>query len=296
MLRVGFIGLGLMGKPMTYNLLKAGFPVVVYNRSRPKVDELVAAGAGAAESPADLTSRVDIVCSCVPKPPDVVKVYLGAGGVLEQARAGQVLIDMSTIDAGTHQQVAAAAATKGAGYLDAPVSGGTSGARDGTLTIMVGGDAAHLETARPVLEAMGKRIYHVGPVGSGAVVKLINNMLGGIHTLAAAEALVLGTKAGIDPALLTSIIMESSGASRGMAGTSATALSGNFAPGFMIDLAAKDLRLAIDLGNLLGVRLLAGSVASAAHTEAIGLGLGQLTTAALIQPLEKSAGVEVRRK
>ncbi len=284
-----------MGKPMAYNLLRAGFPLVVHNRSRGKVEELVGAGAEAATSPADLASRVDVVISCVPKPPDVEQVYLGAQGVLEAARAGQVLIDMSTIDPDTHRRIVSAAAAKGVGYLDAPVSGGTSGARDGTLTIMVGGEARYLELARPVLEAMGKTIYHAGRTGAGAVAKLINNMVGAVNTLAAAEGLVLGVKAGLDPELLTKVVQDSSGGSKAFALTSTVARSGDFSPGFMIDLAAKDVRLAIDLGNQLGVRLLAGAIASASLTEAIGAGLGSQTSAAVIQPIEQTAGVRVRR-
>ena len=295
MVRVGYIGLGLMGKPMAFNLLRAGFPLVVHNRSRAKVDELAAAGAEPAHSPAGVAGRADVVITCLPKPPDVEQVYLGAGGVLEAARAGQVLIDMSTIDPDTHRRIAAAAAARGAGYLDAPVSGGTSGARDATLTIMVGGEARHLEQARPVLEALGRTIYHVGPTGAGAVAKLVNNMVGAVNTLAAAEGLVLGVKAGLDPALLAEVVQASSGGSKAFALTAATAISGDFSPGFMIDLQAKDVRLAVDLGNQLGVRLLAGSLASATLTEAIGAGLGDRNSTAVILPLEQTAGVRVRR-
>ena len=296
MLRVGFIGLGLMGKPMAYNLLKAKFPVVVHNRSRGKVEELVAAGAEGAATPATLAARCDVVITCLPKPPDVEAVYLGPDGVVSRARQGQVFVDMSTIDAETHRRIGRAAAEKGAGYLDAPVSGGVGGAREGTLTIMVGGEVADLERVRPVLEAMGRTIYHVGPLGSGANAKLINNLVGAINTQAAAEGLVLGVKAGLDPELLTRIVQDSSGGSKAFGLVSATALARNFAPGFMIDLAAKDVRLAIDLGRQLGVRLSEGEAADALLQEAIDAGLGQQTSAAVIQLVERSAGVAVQRK
>lgn len=295
MLRVGFIGLGLMGMPMAHNLLKAKFPVVVYNRSAGKVEEIKAAGAEGAGSPAGVATRTDVVITCLPMPRDVEQVFLGENGVVARARPGQVFIDMSTIDVATHQRIAAAAAEKGAGYLDAPVSGGVGGARAGTLTIMVGGDAADLERARPVLEAMGRTIYHVGPLGTGAIAKLINNMVGAANTLAAAEGLVLGVKAGLDPELLTQIVQDSSGGSKAFTLTSTSALNRSFAPGFMIDLAAKDVRLAVDLANQLGVRVLAGAMASASLTEAAGAGLGRQTSTAVIQLLERTAGVEVRR-
>src|SRR5258708_325820 len=170
---VGFIGLGYMGRHMARNVMKAGFPLVVHNRSQAAVKELVAEGATAAESPKALASQVDVVCSCLPGPADVEKVYLGENGVVAGAKRGQILIELSTIDPSTHQRIAAKAVELGAGYLDGPVSGGTSGARDATLSIMIGGSAETLEQAMPVLKAMGQRIYHAGPVGAGAAVKLV---------------------------------------------------------------------------------------------------------------------------
>ena len=293
-LRVGFIGLGLMGKPMALNVLKAGFPLVVHNRSRGKVDQLVSLGAESASSPADLTGRVDVVLSCLPKPPDVEQVYLGHEGVVSSARSGQILVDMSTIDRQTHEKVAAAAQTRGAAYMDAPVSGGTGGAIAGTLSIMCGGDQTTFERSRPVLEAMGKNLYLVGPVGSGAVVKLINNMMGSINAMGVTEGLVMGAKAGIDPALLVEILMTSSGTSRTLEGARGSILAGNFEPGFAIDLMAKDVRLANELAQQLGVRLLAGSLANQVLLEAVAAGLGPLTTSAQIQVLERLSGVKVR--
>ncbi|HVC32343.1 MAG TPA: NAD(P)-dependent oxidoreductase [Chloroflexota bacterium] len=295
-LTVGYIGLGLMGKPMARNLLKAGFLLTVHNRSQAAVQELVAEGATAAESPRALAQRVDAVFSCLPGPADVEKVYLGANGVLAGARAGSVLVDMSTIDPGTHQRIAARAAESGIAYLDAPVSGGTTGARHGTLSIMVGGSDEALERVMPALKAMGQRIYHIGPVGTGAVVKIVNNMMSAISALGVVEGMVLGTKFGIDPTLLFEVVSNSSASSRTLTGTAPAILNRDFEPGFMIDLMHKDVGLAVDLGKQLGVRTLAGALAQQVLQEARGAGLGRAGTAAQVIPLERSAGVEVRTK
>lgn len=295
-LSVGFIGLGYMGKPMARNLLKAGFPLTVHNRSQGAVQELVAEGAQPAGSPGELAEQVEVVFTCLPGPADVEKVYLGDNGVLTGVRAGSILVDMSTIDPQTHQKIAARAAEKGAGYLDAPVSGGTTGARDGTLTIMVGGAAETLERVMPALQAMGQRIYHIGPVGTGAVVKLINNMMSAINALGVIEGLVLGTKFGIDPELVYEVCSNSSAGSRTLTGTGQAILKRDFEPGFMIDLMHKDVGLAVALGRSLKVRTLAAALAEQILQEAQAAGLGRAGTAAQIIPLERSAGVEVRAK
>lgn len=293
-LRVGFIGLGLMGMPMARNVMKAGFGLTVHNRSRGKVDQIAADGATAAVNAAELSATCDVVLSCLPVPKDVEDVYLGSGGVVAAARPGTILCDMSTIDADTHRRIAAAAADRGVAYLDAPVSGGTSGARDGTLSIMIGGDAAAVARARPILAAMGKNIYHVGPIGAGAVVKLINQMMGAICQLGVVEGLVLGTRAGIDPKILVEIVSTSSGGSRALGGAAPNVLARNFEPGFAIDLQYKDVSLAVEMARNLGVRTLAGALAEQIILEARALGFGARGIAALIQPLEQASGVEVR--
>jgi 3-hydroxyisobutyrate dehydrogenase len=292
---VGFIGLGQMGKPMARNLLKAGFPLVVHNRSQAAVRELVAEGATAAASPKEIAGRVDVLCSCLPVPADVQKVYHGENGVLAGARLGSILVEMSTIDPATHQTIGARAAELGAEYLDAPVSGGTGGARDGTLTIMVGGSAETLERARLILEAMGQRIYHIGPLGSGAAIKLVNQMMGAINTLGVVEGLILGTKFGIDPALLYEVVSNSSGASRAL-GSTPSILKRDFAPGFTIDLMHKDVSLAVELGKHLRVRTLAGALAQQVLQEAQAAGFGSSGTNAQVIPQERNAGVEIRGK
>lgn len=293
-LRVGYIGLGVMGKPMARNLRRAGFPITVHNRSRGAVEELAAEGATAASSPAEVAQASDVVLTCLPGPADVELVYLGPSGVLEGVGEGAILIDMSTIDPNTHRKVAGLAAARGASYLDAPVSGGSTGAQNATLTIMVGGDVATLERARPVLEAVGKQIYHLGPVGAGAAAKLVNNMLGAINLAGAIEALVLGQKAGLDPRQLAEVINNSSGASRSFAASVPEILRRNFEPGFTIDLQHKDVCLATDLGRLLGVRLLAGSLAAQVLQEARGAGHGKKSVFAAVLPLEQNAGIEIK--
>jgi 3-hydroxyisobutyrate dehydrogenase len=292
---VGFIGLGQMGKPMARNLLKAGFPLVVHNRSQAAVRELVAEGATGAASPKEIAGLVNVLCTCLPVPADVRKVYDGENGVLSGVRPGTILVELSTIDPTTHQTIGARAAELGARYLDAPVSGGTGGARDGTLTIMVGGSAETFEQARPVLEAMGQRIYHIGPLGSGAAIKLVNQMMVAINTLGVVEGLILGTKFGIDPTLLYEVVSNSSGASRAL-GSTPSILKRDFAPGFTIDLMHKDVSLAVELGKLLKVRTLAGALAQQVLQEAQAAGFGSSGTNAQVIPQERNAGVELRGK
>ncbi|TAK25428.1 MAG: NAD(P)-dependent oxidoreductase [Chloroflexota bacterium] len=294
MTRVGFIGLGLMGMPMARNLLKAGVDLTVHNRSRPKVEQLVAEGARAATSPAGIAREVDVLFSCLPGPSDVRAVFLGTDGAVGAIRAGQIVCEMSTIDPGTHREIGALVAERGGRYLDGPVSGGTSGARDATLSIMVGGDAADLATIRPLLDAMGNNIYHLGPIGAGATTKLVNQMMGAICGLSVIEGLTLGVKAGIDPDLLFSVLSTSSGASRALAGNGPNVLRRNFEPGFTIDLQHKDVSLAVQMARELGVPVAAGALAEQVIQAARGLGLGDRATFALVQPQERAAGVEIR--
>ncbi len=235
-----------------------------------------------------------MVCTCVTGPRDVEEVYLGAGGVLSAAHRGTLLIDMSTIDPGTHRRIAAAARERGCEYLDAPVSGGVGGARDATLAIMCGGEPATFERARPVLAAMGRHIYLCGPTGSGAVAKLINNLISACTAVAICEGLVMGAKAGLDVGLLHEVLMSASAGSKTLAGFKDTALQRNFEPGFTIDNMEKDVTLAHQLARELGVRTLAVAITQQVLREAQLAGLGDRHTVAQIIPLERLAGVEVR--
>jgi 3-hydroxyisobutyrate dehydrogenase-like beta-hydroxyacid dehydrogenase len=293
-MHVGYIGLGLMGRPMAENLLKAGFRLAVYNRTRSRAAGLDEHGALCASSIAELAAQVEILCSCVTGPKDVEHIYLGEGGVLSSVRPGTLLIDMSTIDPATHKRIAAAAQEKGCDYLDAPVSGGTSGAREGTLAIMVGGSKEAYERALPVLRAMGKNLYHCGPTGAGATAKLINQHMNAANALAACEGLVLAAKAGLDLTQLHDLLMNSSGSSYSLRGLKSSALAGNFEPGFTVDNMAKDVTLAGQLARELGVRFLSGAIAEQVLRETQLSGLGSKGTAAQILPMEKLAGVEAR--
>lgn len=293
---IGFIGLGQMGAPMVRNLIKAGYRPVIHNRSRAIVETIAAEGADPAASAREVAERVEILFTCVGFPADVERVYLGEDGAIAGARAGQVFCDLSTVGPESHHLIAGRLAEKGVGYLDAPISGGTSGAVAGTLTIMVGGAAEHFARVRPMLDVMGQNIHLVGPTGAGATIKLVNQMMNLINACGAAEGLILATKAGIDPELAYEILRTSSGASRSLDNVAQGALTRNFEPGFTADLMHKDVSLAVALGRQLGVRLLAGALAEQIIQEARGAGLGAKMYTAPLLVQEKLAGVEVTKQ
>jgi 3-hydroxyisobutyrate dehydrogenase len=244
--RVGFIGLGIMGAPMAANLLKAGFAVTVWNRTRAKGEPLQAAGASIGESPAAVAAASEVTISCVTDSADVEAVLLGEHGVIEGAKAGNVHIDCSTISPDVTRRVAARLAERGVAMLDAPVSGGDVGAKAGTLAIMVGGEAATFERCLPVLQAMGKTIVHVGTNGSGQVVKLCNQVAGGLNLLAMAEAMTLAARCGVEPAKMLEVVSAGAAGSWMLSNLGPRAARGDFAPGFMVELMQKDLRLVLE--------------------------------------------------
>ncbi len=300
-MQVGFIGIGVMGRSMTLNLLKAGHEVTVFARHPDKapVQEVLHAGAKLAPSARAVAIASEAVITMVPNSAQVEEVVTGPQGILEGARKGLVIIDMSTIAPATSRKLAEIAADKGVHFLDAPVSGGSQGAEKGTLTIMVGGEQSAFEHIRPVLEAMGKKegIIYVGPSGTGEIVKLINNMLAGTIAAATAEALVLGVKAGADLDTMTKIIGMSTGASWQLSNQfPLRALNGNFQPGFMTDLLHKDLGLALDLAaeNQTPIAMTAQARQLYEMTRASGHGHDDYTS--IMQFLEQIAGVEVRTK
>lgn len=241
--RAGFVGLGIMGAPMAANLLRAGFALTVWNRTAAKAEPLVAAGAAAASSPAEVARASEAVVICVSDSPDVEEVVLGPGGVAEGARPGDIVIDCSTIAPATARKVAAALSARGVHFLDAPVSGGDVGARAGTLAIMVGGAPEAFERARPLLEAMGRTVVHVGPSGAGQVVKLCNQVAGALNLLAMAEAIALCRRSGVDPARMLEVVTKGAAGSWMLENLGPRAIAGDFAPGFMVELMQKDLRL-----------------------------------------------------
>jgi 3-hydroxyisobutyrate dehydrogenase-like beta-hydroxyacid dehydrogenase len=291
---VGVIGLGKMGRPMAINLLKAGFQLVIHNRSRAVVDELAQQGATPASSAAEVGEESDVVLTVLPTLDTVETIYLGEEGLVSRARSGQILIDHSTVRPSLSRRIAESAEGKGADFLDIPVSGGPAGAQGGTLTMMAGGKRETFDAAQPVLAALGKNIHYCGPSGSGTIVKLVNQLLVGVHTAAAAEALVFGTKAGADPQVLLDVIGTSFGGSTMLNRNTPLVLQRKFDPATSIRLILKDLGVIRDLGGELDTRLLMTSLAEQLFIEARGLGLQYNDMSAMVLPLENIAGIEVR--
>ena len=252
---IGFIGLGVMGDPMARNLVEAGHALVVHSRSPEPVEALAGAGAEVASSPREVAERADVVITMLPDSPAVEDVVLGEDGVLAGASEGDLLIDMSTIHPTVSVAVAKAAAERGVAALDAPVSGGDVGAQQGTLSIMVGGEAADLERARPLFEVLGKTIVHVGEAGAGQVVKACNQVVVAVTIAAVSEALVLGSKAGVDPERILDVLGGGLAANKVMEMRRRNFLEHDFTPGFRIDLHHKDLNIALESGDAYGVPL-----------------------------------------
>jgi len=300
-MQVGFIGIGVMGRPMTLNLLKAEHHVTIYARhpEKPEVQEVLNAGAKLAPSSRAVAMASDIVITMLPNSPQVEEVVAGPNGILEGARKGLIIIDMSTIAPAVSKELAQQASAHGAHLLDAPVSGGSQGAVNGTLSIMVGGERDIFEKARPVLEAMGKKenIFYVGPNGSGEVIKLVNNTLVGAIAAAIAESLVLGVKAGADVDMMAKVICVSAGASWQLANQfPLRAFNGSFQPGFMTDLLHKDLGLALDLAAENAVPMTMTALTRQMYEMARAEGYGREDYTSLMKVLEQMAGVEVRSK
>jgi 3-hydroxyisobutyrate dehydrogenase-like beta-hydroxyacid dehydrogenase len=292
---VGFVGLGAMGLPMARRLLGAGHQLVTtVHRSRGPAEALEALGATIAGSPADVARAADVVVTIVPADRELLDVVSGDRGLLEGWSRGKVLIDMTTATALTMQDVEAAVIGAGGDVLDAPVSGGTPAAAQGTLTIMVGGDAALLQRWRPLLECMGTQIVHVGAVGQGKVVKMVNQMLAAAHVLMIGEAFALGVRCGADPATLYDVIKTSSGYSRMMdLRLSGFLLAGRFEPGFRLDLMKKDVNLALDSGKALNVPLLLTSAVGQLFSAASTSGQGNADFSAAAQYVADLAGVRL---
>ncbi|MEO6888004.1 MAG: NAD(P)-dependent oxidoreductase [Ktedonobacteraceae bacterium] len=298
-MQLGFIGIGVMGRPMTLNLLNAGHTVTIFARhpEKPEVQEVLAAGAMLAPSARAVAIASEIVITMVPNSPQVEEIVAGPQGILEGAHNGLIIIDMSTIAPSVSQQLARQAGERNVHFLDAPVSGGSQGAVQGALTIMVGGEREVFEQARPVLEAMGKKenIFYVGPAGSGEVVKIVNNILCGAIAAAIAESFVLGVKAGADVDTMARIIGVSSGASWQLANQfPLRAFNGSFQPGFMTDLLHKDLGLALELAAENQTPAAMTALTRQMYEMARASGYGRDDYTALLKVLEQMAGVEVR--
>lgn len=290
---IGFIGLGIMGRPMAKNLLKAGYSLSVHNRSRGPVDDLVAAGAKGGGSPRGVASASDITITMLPDSPDVQDVVQGRYGVLEGLRRGGVLVDMSSISPIVTREIASAVEAAGAQMLDAPVSGGEKGAIEATLSIMVGGPAAVFERVRPIFEALGKNIVHVGDHGAGQVTKLCNQIVVALTIQAVGEALVLAAKAGVDPAKVRQALLGGFAQSRILDLHGQRMLDRNFAPGFRVNLHQKDLNNALSAAAALGVPLPATAVVQESFTALAGKGRADLDHSSLVTLLEDLAQTQV---
>jgi 2-hydroxy-3-oxopropionate reductase len=287
---IGFIGLGIMGRPMARNLIKAGYPLVVHSRSRGPVEEIVKAGATAAASAKDVAGQCDVLITMLPNSPDVEQVALGPNGIIEGARRGLVFADMSTISPIVTQKIGKALEPKGVAMLDAPVSGGEKGAIDGALSIMVGGDKAVFERVLPIFQAMGKTISLLGPLGFGGFTKLANQIIVAVNLTALAEALTLGKKAGLDRELLLTALAGGLAGSKCLDQKKPNYLANTYNPGFKVDLHYKDLGLIMESARALGVPLPATAVVQELFNALRVKGRGGLDHSGVITLLEDLAG------
>jgi 2-hydroxy-3-oxopropionate reductase len=290
---IGFIGLGIMGHPMATHLLKAGHPLVVYNRTPSKMEPLLALGAAAGSSCADVAKRSDIVMSIVGDASDVECVYLGDAGVLREAQPGALLIDMSTVAPTTAVRVAKAAAEHGCPMLDAPVSGGDIGAQNATLSIMVGGERSAFDRARPILELLGRPVL-CGPSGSGQTVKACNQIQVALNLIGMAEAFVLAAKAGVDPAIVLQVLSTGFAQTRAMDVRGPRIIKGDFAPGFRSRLHHKDLNIIRETAHTLGCCLPAAALAHELFGAMQANGWGDLDHSAVIKVIEQLSNAEVK--
>jgi 3-hydroxyisobutyrate dehydrogenase len=292
--QVGFIGLGIMGQGMARNILKAGFPLTVWNRTTSKMQPLVEAGAQAADSPAEMARQCDIIVICVSDTPDVEAVMLSEDGVLVGVKAGSVVIDCSTISPVVTRHLSEKLATKGATMLDAPVSGGSEGAAQGTLSIMVGGEAEAFARVLPVLEAMGKKITHVGASsGAGQTVKLVNQILVASTMLGLGEALLFAQAGGVDLQKTLEAVSAGAAGSWTLSNRGPQVIRRDFRPGFMIDLQQKDVRLILEAADQLGVPLPGTALVHQLYSTLQRRGLGSDGNHALVKALENLAGFEI---
>ncbi len=293
MLKVGYIGLGLMGKSIARNILKGGFPLVVHNRSRAAVDELVAEGAVAANSPAEVARQVDVVFTNLPDSPDVELVALGKHGIIEGAHDGLVMVDNSTIKPASARMIAEKLKAKGVLSLDAPVSGGDIGAKNGTLTIMVGGEASALEKVMPVFQAMGKTITHVGEAGAGQVAKAANQIMVAAQMVAMGELLIFSKKAGVDPQKVVDAIKAGAAQCWSLDVKPPRLFAGNRNPGFKAYMQLKDLKIVMDTAREYGMPLSSAEENTRFFEQMIQLGMGELDNSAVVGVIEKLAGTNL---
>ena len=293
-MKVGFIGIGLMGQHMVKHIIKAGHDLVVYDINKNAASEIISMGATFADYPAQVAQASEVVFTSLPRPQDVEEVTLGEGGILAGASVNTTHFDLSTTDPETIKHVSTLYGQKGATILDAPVSGGTVGAEKGTLCIMVGGDLEKYNKYKSILDAMGSQVMYCGDIGSGAVCKIANNLIGMTLGVVLSEALSMGVKAGVDPMTLYDAISASTGNTAHMRSYPETLFKGNFTPGFKLDLAAKDVGLATDMGRKLRVPMKISNLVQQCYIDAQNKGWGQESTLAIAKLQEEISGVEIR--
>jgi len=294
MLKVGYIGLGLMGKSIARNIMKAGYPLTVHNRSQAAVEELVAAGATRADSPAAVASQVDIVFTNLPDSPDVEKVVLGENGIRAGAHAGLIFVDNSTIRPATARRLAAELDKAGVAALDAPVSGGDIGARNATLTIMVGGPAEALETVLPVFNVMGKTVTHVGEAGAGQIAKAANQIMVAAQMVAMGELLIFAQKAGADPQKVVQAIKAGAAQCWTLDVKPERLFSGNRQPGFKASMQAKDLNIVMETAREYGIPLPSAAVDTQLYNAMLQAGDGGLDNSAILSVIETLANMKLQ--
>jgi 2-hydroxy-3-oxopropionate reductase len=290
---VGFIGLGIMGGPMAGNLLRAGYPLIVHNRTRAKEEELVSAGAAAADSPREVASQCDVLITMLPDSPDVEQVYFGEDGVIAGASSGQLLIDMSSIAPAVARAVFDAAREVGADALDAPVSGGDVGAREGTLSIMVGGSDDAFKRAQPLFDVLGKTVVHMGAAGAGQTAKACNQILVAVTIEAVSEALVLASKAGVDPERLIEVLSGGLAGNKVMEVRRRNFLEHDFTPGFKLALHHKDLGIALRTARELGVYVPTTAIVDQMLAALKAAGDGGLDHSALLKVIEQASAHQI---
>ena len=290
--KVGFIGVGNMGNPMAGNILKQSFPMTVFDLNPKAMENLVQAGATKAGSAAEVVDNSEIVLTSLPASPDVEATYLNAGGLVDRAKPGTILIDLSSVLPSTPRKIEPRAKARGVHFLEAPVSDDVSGARAATLAIMVGGDAEPLSRAQPVLRAIGPNIFHVGPVGAGNTVKAINNMMACVNSLAMMEGLAVGVKAGLDPMTIYEVVKASSGGSKALERIPRALIPRDFEPGFKVALMNKDLDTFHTIAKELHVPVSFANVAQRYQQAAMAAGLADQDTSVVMTIIERLAAID----
>lgn len=293
-MKLGFIGVGNMGGPMCRNLIKKGFDVIVCDLDPAAVARCTKLGASTAKSAKEVAAQSDVVFTSLPGPGEIEAVTLGAGGIREGAHPGMVYVDLSTNSPSLARRLAAEFAKLGIPMLDAPVSGGVPGAEAGTVSVIVGGPKATFDQVRPMLEAIGKNLYHMGDAGAGCIAKLVNNMIAFINFSVLSEGMMMGVKAGADPQKLLDVISTSSGNSNAVGKVQRKVFKGNYQPEFALDLAHKDLRLALQLGDEMGVPLMFGGMLINLMRQARAKGYGGQDSSVMMRLLEEAMQTEIR--